>query len=310
MTRRSWWAGWFALFLLAASLASGATQDAITDSRGNPSALGVSGAETRRLTVDDATNGLLTAASTSYAIEVQRGNVSGASVVHKFGRNDGVPNGSWEFVSLLSTTTAYLSAATAVRVKAGGNAADDAAGAGAREITIVGIDATLDEVSESVATAGALASSATTATFWRVYRVFVSASGTYGAGNTAAITVENAAGGTDLITVAAGEGQSQYGGYSIPTGKTGYLLSVAVTVDASKTADVRMFQRAALTTTAAPVSAPRVKFFWDGIVGAFTFKPQTSLPAIPALSDVWFEARGSGASTEVSVDFEIALYDD
>jgi len=31
-----------------------------------------------------------------FLIEVQKGNVKGHSLVHKFGRNDAVPNNSWE----------------------------------------------------------------------------------------------------------------------------------------------------------------------------------------------------------------------
>ena len=33
-----------------------------------------------------------------FLIEVAKGNVAGHSLVHKFGRNAAVPNGSWEFV--------------------------------------------------------------------------------------------------------------------------------------------------------------------------------------------------------------------
>ena len=39
-----------------------------------------------------------------FLIEVQKGNVVGHSMVHKFGRNDAVPNGSWAFVNLLEFT--------------------------------------------------------------------------------------------------------------------------------------------------------------------------------------------------------------
>lgn len=244
-----------------------------------------------------------------FLIEVQKGNVAGHSIVHKFGRNDAVPNGSFELIALLSTTPTFLSAATTVRIKAGGDAADTAAGAGAREVTIVGIDDNLAEVSEAVATAGASASSATTASFWRVYRAYVSAVGTYGVANTGAITIENSGGGTDLILIGAGEGQTQYGAYTIPTGKTGYFLSSLLTVDGIQSADFRFCQRRNFNDVSAPMSSVRLLNYWDGIDAPFAFVPRS--PAVfPALTDVWWEAQGSGGVTQVSIDFEILLVDD
>ena len=205
---------------------------------------------------------------------------------------------------------AFLSGATAVRIKAGGNAADDAAGGGAREIEVTGIDTTLAEVSETITTAGAGASSATSAAFWRPYRLIVTAVGTYTAANTDDIVVENAAGGTDLIMIAAGKGRSQYGRYSVPTGKTAYLLSVHVTVDSGKAANIRMCTRESLTDTSAPVKSVNLRLYWDHITGTFTYVPRSPTFALPALSDIWMEAWGDGAASEVTVDFELLLVDD
>jgi hypothetical protein len=245
-----------------------------------------------------------------YFIEAARGNIPGASFVHKFGRNDAVPNGSWAHVSLTPfAITNFRQSAVAMRVKAGGNAADTAAGAGAREVTIQGLDSNGDEASEAVATAGAAASSATTTTFWRVYRAWVSAAGTYTAANTGAVVIEDSGGGADFITIAAGEGQTQYAGYSIPSGKTGYLLSVHVTVDSNKTANVRMFTRDNLTDVSVPVDSVRLKLFWDGLQQNFRFVPKGPELTLSALTDIWFEAYGDGAVSTVTVEFEILLID-
>jgi hypothetical protein len=245
-----------------------------------------------------------------FLLEVQKGNVAGHSIVHKFGRNDAVPNGTWEMISLLSGTASFLAAASTVRVKAGGDVADTAAGAGAREITVVGIDSTLAEATEAIATAGANASSATTASFWRVYRAYVSAVGTYGVANTGAVTIEATTGPTDLLQIAAEEGQSQHGAYSIPTGKTGYVLGAFLTADASKAADFKVVLRENFTDVVAPMSSYRVHQFWDGILGPASFYGRSPSNPLAALSDIWFEARGGGAATEVSVDFDILLVDD
>jgi hypothetical protein len=245
-----------------------------------------------------------------FLIEVQKGNISGHSMVHKFGRNDAVPNGSWAFVNLLGSSAGLLSAATTVRIKAGGDAADDSGGNGAREVTVQGIDSNGAETSEAITTNGAGASSATTASFWRVHRAWVSSAGTYSAANTAAVTIENSGGGTDLIQIATEEGQTQYGGYTIPTGKTGYLLSVHVTVDSNKTSNVRIFTRDNITDASAPVDSKRLKLFWDGLQQSFQYVPKGPELSLSGLTDIWVEAYGDGAVSAVSVDFEILLVDD
>jgi len=246
-----------------------------------------------------------------FLIEVAKGNVAGHALVHKFGRNDSIPNGSFAHVSLTPFATAdFRQSAATMRVKAGGNAADSAAGAGAREVTIQGIDSTFAEITEAVATAGASASSATTASFWRVHRAWVSASGTYGAANTAAVVIEDSGGAADMITIGVGEGQTQYAGWTVPLAKTAYLLSVTVTVDASKPADFRMFTRENIDDISAPLSAPRIKLYWDGLTAPLHFSPKSPGSAIAAKSDIWFEAQGGAGGGEVSVDFELLIVDD
>lgn len=247
----------------------------------------------------------------AFLIEVAKGNVEGHSMVHKYGRNGAVPNGSWAHVSNMPfDITDFRSTAATMRVKAGGNAADTAAGAGAREVTIQGIDSTGAELAEAVATAGASASSATTASFFRVHRAWVSAVGTYGAANTADIVIEDSGSAADMITIAAGEGQTQYAGYTIPAGKTGYLLSVHTTVNSTKKANVRCFTRESYDDATAPMSAKRLKLWFDGVASDLAYRPHGPELSLAAGTDIWFEAYGDGAASEVSVDFEILLVDD
>ena len=196
-----------------------------------------------------------------------------------------------------------------VRIKAGGDAADTAAGAGAQKVMLRGIASTLALVEEEITTAGASASSATTASFWRILRTWVSEAGAYAGANTAAVTIENSDGSQDRITIPAGLGESQQGSYSIPTGKTGYLLSAFIHVDSAKDADFALFQRAGLNDFTTPFEAKRVKGYWNGVLGGLTYTPETPGEPIEALTDIWFEAQGSGAITEVSVDFTILLID-
>lgn len=248
-------------------------------------------------------------ADRDFLIQVQAGNVAGHSMVHKFGRNFSVPNGSWEFVNLLRFTGWPLSAATTVRVKAGGNAADTAAGAGAREITVQGIDDSFNEVSEALATAGASASAATTTSFWRIHRAWVSSVGTYGDANTGVVTVENGAGGTDLIRIAAGKGQTQFTGWSVPIGKTAYLLSMHVQVDTNLSANVRVYTRANIDDTTAPMDSKRLRLFF-AVKGNFVYSPKGPELVISAKSDFWVEAYGDGSVVAVTCNFELLVIDD
>ncbi|KKN29231.1 hypothetical protein LCGC14_0846180 [marine sediment metagenome] len=246
-----------------------------------------------------------------FLIEVQKGNVAGHSIVHKFGRNPDVPNGTFEGVNQLSALFNFLTAATTVRIKAGGNAADDVAGNGARTVTVEGLDNTGAAATETINTNGVNASSNTSTSFWRVFRAYVATCGTYGASNTAEIIIENSGGGTDLISIAIAEGQSKYGAYAIPLGKTGYLLDVLVEADAAKAADFRVCTREDLTdASSAPFSPVRVILYFDGVLGQATIDPHSPIFSLPALTDIWIDAEGGGAGTEVSCDFEILLVDD
>lgn len=244
--------------------------------------------------------------------EVQLGNIEGYSIIHKFGRNPSVANGVWEVVSLLGGSGVLQSSGSSVRIKAGGNAADTAVGAGARAITIVGLDDTLREVSETITTSGANVSLPTTGNFWRVYRAYVAdnSAGTYLLTNFGDITLEKSDGSGDIIKISEGEGQTQHGSYSIPYGKTGYLLSVHLTTDSNKPADFRLFTHANLNNVSPPVDPRRLKLYWDGILGHIDgYIPKSPGLILPSLTDIWIEAEGSGGSTEVSVDFEILLVD-
>ena len=244
-----------------------------------------------------------------FLVEVAKGNVAGHALVHKFGRNDAVPNGSWAHVNLLGSAAWMIQAATQVRVKAG-NGADDTAGNGAREITVVGIDDNFAEVTEAIATAGAGASSNSSASFWRVYRAYVSAAGTYSAANTAAVVIENSAGTVNLINIAIGEGQTQFCAYTVPLGKTAYMLSAHVHLHSGKTANFRMFQRRSFDDVTAPLESKRIVLHMDGITGAHRRAEASPGGGFPAKTDLWWEAWGDGAVSQVSVDFELLLVDD
>lgn len=256
--------------------------------------------------------------STDYLIEVARGNVSGASIVHKFGKNNSVGT-SFVSVSIGGTyPTPQSGSATTMRIKSGGDANDTAAGSGAREVTLVGIDETGAEVTEAVATAGASASSATSATFMRLYRAFVSASGTYATAttgsHTADIVIENGAGGTDWATISTASGsfsraQTEIGAYTIPTGYSGYLLGSFGFTDSSKVTTLLFFQRTSVLQTSAPYDAMRLVFEERVEGGEFTAE-LTAPIKFTGPCDVGYLAKVNTGTSEVDVDFELLVIQD
>jgi hypothetical protein len=245
-----------------------------------------------------------------FFVETSQGNIAGHSIVHKYGRNDSIANGVWSLVSSTNIDLSLPSSGSPARIKVSGNVLDTANGSGAREVTVVGIDDTLEEVSETIATSGSGVSAMTTSNFWRIYRAYASEVGTYGGANSGDITIEAADGTRDIIVITSGEGQTQHGAYSVPSGKVGYLLSVHMMADAAKAADFRLFTRENFIDTVAPMSPKRLRLFFDGVLGDVVHKAVTPGPVLPALTDIWVEARGSTGSSEVSVDFEILLVDD
>ena len=248
----------------------------------------------------------------SFLIEVKKGNIGGHSLVQKFGRDDSVGTsfspvhfgGVWQ--------TPQPASATTLRIKAGGDANDTAAGTGAREVTLQGLDATGAEIEQSLATAGASASAATALSFMRLFRYFVSGSGTYGtvaAGSHADdIVIENGAGGTDWGTLDSTDfarGQSECACYSIPDGKTGYFLKVHYSTDSSKTTNILIFQRQNIVDASAPYDAVRL-IAEIQTEGEGDWDPEGSVQ-ITGPADVFALAKVDVGTAAVKLDFDLLL---
>lgn len=251
-----------------------------------------------------------------WLIEVQKGNIAGHSVVQKFGHNPLVGTSFVPVTSIGAYPTPQVSGATTLRIKAGGSANDTAAGTGAREIELQGLDETGAYVTETLATAGASASSVTTTTFMRLYRIYVTASGTYAssaaASHEGAIVIENGTGGTDWAQIDLNDfanSQSKIGVYTVPLGKTAYILSARISAESTKVVDAVFFQRQGILETAAPYSAMRVNYELAGITDTRQIVMKSSTSPFPELTDIGFMAKVASGTADVDVDFEILLVD-
>ena len=244
------------------------------------------------------------------------GDFDGHSVIHKFGENDAVSTALVPITHGGVYPMPQVSGATTLRVKAG-NAADTAGGAGAREITLEGLDETGAFATETLATNGVTAGAAGAITFLRLYRAWVSASGTYATtaagSHVADVVIENSTGGTDWIVISINgfaESQTNTGAYTVPLGSTAYIPTFTVTTDSAKSTSILLFQRENILETAAPYTAMRTVFHTTGVTGTQTLHPETPLGPFPALTDIGFMAELVSGSGAVSVDFEIVLMED
>lgn len=244
------------------------------------------------------------------SLDISRNIARGMRTVRTFGRNVAV---SSTFVPVArggNYRTPQVGSVTALRIKAGGNANDTSTGTGARAVTLVGLNAAGDVITETLETAGASASAPTTQTFLRLTDAFVSASGTYATqsagSHAAAITIENAAGGTDWAVIAdtdLARSDTEIGAYSVPRERALYIVNVRMQVDASNKSNVIMFRRSGILTTAAPYDAMTIIEEYPEISGALEFAFDPPL-RIPELTDVGFLAKSSSGTISVSVLLE------
>ena len=237
------------------------------------------------------------------------------ATVHKFGRNPAVGNGVWEDVWNRGGVYAWHTAGFTLLVSSS-TAGDTAAGAGARTITVEGLATDLSTMSETISMLGTTTSTGGS-TFFRVNRAYVATCGTYatltGGSNQGLITINTSTGGavaglrTDTGTGTVGLGQTELARYTVPARKVAYIPSIHISVDSGKPARVVMFKRLDATTVAAPFSPKRLVIDFDAVAGTEDLRPKEPLGPFFAGTDLWWAAKGDGAQTEVSVDFEIEL---
>jgi hypothetical protein len=251
--------------------------------------------------------------TTEWYAEVAQGKIPGSSLVHKFGAGELTTT-----IGPISHAMTYQTPTTATALEfVSGDANDTSAGSGAREITVIGLDSSWNEVSQTVITNGTTAVALTT-DLTRLYRWYVSSSGTYATATTGShagiLTIRESGGGTTWASIPIDPfpvGQSQIGAYTIPTGFTGYLLSKNIFIDSTKTADIYFFQRPAADDVATPYSGiMRLVEREVGVTGGYQFKPLSPKSTFVGPCDVGFMGVMSVGTSECSVEFELLLVQD
>ena len=202
-------------------------------------------------------------------------------------------------------STCFLTTALAVRVKAGGNVNDATAGTGARSVQISGLDANFQPISETVATAGASASLATTATFLRVFSAEVVEVGTYGGRNTGDISIETS-GGALMCRIIATQSKSMKATYTVPAGKTCYLRYIRNSVPSDKLATVQLLARAAADDNTTPFAPVKCMYKTQTQGTSADDGPKNYSIVFAEKTDIWISAISEGADIQnISSDFEL-----
>lgn len=166
-------------------------------------------------------------------LDIARGSISNSKIVHKFGANFDIDQGTdpesvwsgggvYPWASLSSAQTIYC-----LSTDAGDTTT----------LTLQGLDANYDEISETVTLTGTSAVT-TSNTFLRVFRM------TYDATNVGTITARTvSASGTVVAQIDAGYAQTLMAVYTVPAGFTAYLVALDATIDGTKTCQMLMYHR-------------------------------------------------------------------
>lgn len=225
----------------------------------------------------------------------------------KFGRNLTVGTSN---ETVWTHTANWIPAQTAytIRIAAGGDAADTAAGLGARSVEVLFLDENFDEVTEILTTAGALVSAATTALAIRVISAKVLTTGTYHGTNVGPIVIEQTTGGGVMGAIAAGDGTTEQAIYTVPNGFTLYMTDIFVSCGQANSADIHLHAVKNADVVAAPFSPSTVEWSVEDFSGADMFHQSTYLK-YDAKTDLYFIAlkKTGGGTAQVSVDFGFFL---
>ncbi len=253
-----------------------------------------------------------------FLLEVKKGNITGHSIIDKFGSSITVTNAGF---TVIAHGELYQVPTTAQSIEfVSDNVGDALNGAGMFECTIHGLDANWGLQTEHVAahaTDGTIAV-AIPGTWLRVFRAHISKSGTYASltapshlGN---INIQNAGAGVlwaRIINTGIPHGQTQIGAFTVPEGKVAYLGETNISTETNKAVDVFGFNRDNANDVTTPFDGTMRSFTEIiGIEGGQSYASKTWKGPFDRYTDLGYLAKRTSAGTaSVSIDFEILLID-
>lgn len=266
--------------------------------------MGITGSKPR------STTGQEIVVANEIAFAAASGQITGLSPQHKFGRNPTAPNGTEADVWAQGGSLTWLTTASAMDVVSSDTNDDGnpTTNTGAQTVTIEGLDASFDELSETV-TLNGTTNVTTAGSFIRINRAFVATTGTYHGNNAGTITVRVTGGGAIQANIAAGVGQTQKSQFTIPNGKTGFLVRMQASVDSSKSAAMFMWQYQNADDVTQPYTGARRLIHEIAGLAGDTEITMRAFPVFPEKTDLWWTVIAGANSTDVQVDYDLAIAD-
>lgn len=244
-----------------------------------------------------------------FLVDVARGEEPGFSVIHKYGRNPDIDNAVGTFECLWNGGGQYtgFDATSADTIDIYSSSANDtSAGTGARTIKIQGLDSSWNYATENFTLTGAT-QVVSTSTWMRVDRIEVLTAGT-GGENAGTITVEQS--GTPANVFAAvpiGYNQTMIAAYTVPLGKTAYMLGWFVsTVKNSANCSCRIRCR---PDGGVFHVKEEIQMFGGG-TGYISREYRSPKNGFEAKTDIYVESDSDAANTIISGGFDLLLVDD
>lgn len=221
---------------------------------------------------------------------ISAGDLEGYSGVHKYGAVFGTASSGW------STVWTAADVASSVlypwNTAAGTITAVSASGSDTGDITIQGLDSDYNFAEETLTLTGTSPVAGST-TFLRVNRAFMN-----DATNVGKISVKN---GTTVVTeIAAGYGQTLQCLYTIPAGKTGYMLNIHASASKNQETILSLFTR--------PFGGA---FRTQTVIALYQNNQQLDFPVplkFTEKTDIDLRVNGSANAT-IASDFTIILVD-
>jgi len=243
----------------------------------------------------------------NFLIEVAKGNIEGHSIINKFGFNDDIDTGTapedvWGSGGLY-TGFDVTSSDTVTVVST--DALDTSAGTGAREVHLSGLDSNYEFQTEIISLNGTTPVTSANS-YMRMDIAHVESAGS-GGKNSGTIKVAQSSTPANIFArMPANENQTHICAYTVPAGKTGYLLQVAYTITrgASSRAEMDIYIR-----EEGGVFRSQMPIAVDQRGGAF-IKNDIPLLTLPEKTDIVARVGAVGANgTGVSAAFDILLVD-
>ena len=238
-----------------------------------------------------------------FYLAVAKGDFTGYAKVSKFGRNPGVKSADYESIWDGSNLYPWPTAAETLNVVST-DTDDSSSGTGARTVEIEGLNSSWAVITETVSMNGTT-NVTTTNSFLRVYRARVVTAGSSGV-NEGTITMTNTTSSNVIGQISvdnSGFGQTLMAIYTIPAGKTGYLISINGSSSKDNEHSFRLLARDNTVSNA----AWNTKEFLNAR-GGFNLYKKFAINKYTEKTDLDFQAIAS-ASSAASGGFELILID-